>query len=135
MLALLLLCAIPADPTLKLPPPTPDAANLCGVYVVVPRPGDGTRGTATISKAGDLYYVQWARISETDKGVSVTTMQGVGIRSGDALAVSWREGNVQGVTLYRVDGKRLVGRWVASPGDGEAQSETLQWLGRVPRVD
>lgn len=58
---------------------------------------------------------------------------GAGLRSGDSLSVGWampgKDGAVvRGVTTYRIEAKKLTGRWVSLPGGGQPASETLTWL-------
>jgi hypothetical protein len=50
---------------------------------------------------------------------------GMGIRTGDVLAVSYLSG-LPGVVAYRIEeGDRLVGEWTVAGAEGELFSETL----------
>jgi hypothetical protein len=110
-------------------PPTkiqaaPAEADLSGVYYVSGSDGKETyTGAAVIRQEGEVYVVQWT----TGEGVI-----GVGVRQGDALAVSWlvntAKGPVRGVTFYRLRGRTLEGAWATMPGAGVVRRETLTFL-------
>lgn len=38
---------------------------------------------------------------------------------------------VLGVTVYRIEERRLVGRWATMPGNTSIAEETLTWLGEL----
>jgi hypothetical protein len=79
------------------------------------------RGTVSIGKHGDVYYLLWRFGS---RRVAV----GVGILQGDVLAVSYN-GQSSGVAVYEIDGARLDGRWTDSGAPGRLLLETLT---RIP---
>lgn len=58
-----------------------------------------------------------------------TVVQGIAIRSGNNFAVSWSDGRVFGVSLYRISGKTLTGSWTQ---DGALNREQLKYLGDLP---
>lgn len=104
----------------------PLAGDLSGFYSVAGSDnGKKYAGVCQLEKHGDIYVVQWSI-----RGNSFT---GVGVRSGDTLAVGWAtptQGGVsRGVNVYRIESsKKLVGRWSALPGNGLVATETLSWL-------
>lgn len=56
--------------------------------------------------------------------------QGIGLRSGDSLAISWSAGGMShGVTVYRITGRTLTGRWSQL---GQIHREELKFLGELP---
>ena len=82
-------------------------------------PGGKTyRGTVTITKKGDAYYLKWS-LNAGD------TYAGIGILEGNVLAVSYY-GGITGVVVYRVEkGGKLVGKWSIADGKGKVYTETL----------
>ena len=82
-------------------------------------------GIVTIERKGEAYLLHWAMQGGT-------SFVGVGIRTGDQLAVSWAvlrdETVLRGVNVYRIEGKTMSGRWLTLPGNGVIQTETLTFL-------
>ena len=71
-----------------------------------------------IVRHNDAYQLRWLADSEL---IAV----GMGIRTGDVLAVSYLSG-LPGVVAYRIEqGDRLVGEWTVAGAEGELFSETL----------
>lgn len=96
------------------------ASDLAGLYACNGKNPDGSsyQGIVKIVKQDGTFVVQWFNESEL---VGV----GLGIRSGDVLAVSYFSG-LPGVVAYRIeDGNRLVGEWTVAGADGALFSETL----------
>jgi hypothetical protein len=76
------------------------------------------RGTVTIAKKGDAYYLKWS-LNAGD------TYAGIGIREGNVLAVSYY-GGISGVVVYRIEkGNKLVGKWTIADAKGKVYTETL----------
>jgi hypothetical protein len=101
------------------PPDIPDIADIAGVYLCdgTGAGGEAYEGVVIIDKQGETFHVQWVFASEP-----VTF--GVGILSGDALAVTYF-GKSPGLILYKLDGKQLIGKWTTPGADGTVFSETL----------
>lgn len=108
--------------------PTEEVGDLDGYYTCkgMELGGKTYNGICVIAKKNEVYLIQWM------VGVG-STFNGLGIRQGNNLAVSWaipgEKGLVRGVNLYRIEaGPRLTGRWATLPGPGVMQSETLTFL-------
>jgi hypothetical protein len=100
--------------------PETDQADLAGVYICdgVNPSGRPYQGIVEIVKDHDVYQVVWSFESEV---VAI----GLGIRSGEVLAVMHYSG-IPGVVAYRIErGPRLVGEWTFPGADGALFSETL----------
>lgn len=94
--------------------------DLAGLYICdgVNHDGSSYRGIVQIVKYQDAYQLLWSFESEV---VAI----GIGIRSGNVLAVMHYSG-VPGVIAYRIEqGSRLVGEWTVAGADGILFSETL----------
>jgi hypothetical protein len=93
--------------------------------------GEAYRGTVQIVRHADTYRVFW-RLG-TDEG-----NVGVGIRSGDVLAVSYFD-MLPAVVVYKVErtesGPRLVGKWTVLGADDKVFSETLTKLEHPPSAE
>jgi hypothetical protein len=80
--------------------------GLAGTYQIQGiNPGNegGYDGTLEIQETGDTYQLTWQ--------VASNTYTGVGLRSGDWLAVSWGEPGSFGIVDYTIDGDAMDGRW------------------------
>jgi hypothetical protein len=101
-------------------------ADLSGVYRVEPE-GSLLAGSCLVYKVGEGYLFLWATVSRLDeKQLSAVTMRGTGLRKGNEVAVSWgAEEKVQGVTMYSVRPKQLVGEWVVGGALGRRTKEVL----------
>jgi hypothetical protein len=101
-------------------------ADLSGVYRVEPE-GSLLAGSCWVYKVGEGYLFLWATVSRLDeKQLSAVTMRGTGLRKGNEVAVSWgAEEKVQGVTMYSVRPKQLVGEWVVGGALGRRTKEVL----------
>lgn len=107
----------------------PALDSLEGVWLVTNSAYDGA---AVIRRAGDAWLVVYSTGDQKKGAFSLTTTVGVGIRTGDALAVGWSQGDKSaGVTVYTLRGRTLAGRWVMAPGGG-LQEETLTFLKALP---
>ena len=87
--------------------------DLAGVYVCSGKNPDGTtyEGIVEIVKHNDVFQLLWIVESEV---IGV----GIGIRSGNVLAVAYYSGH-PGVVAYRIEGgNRLVGEWTDVDADG-----------------
>lgn len=101
------------------------AFDLAGIYSCegVGANGDSYKGVVEIEKNQDSYRVRWAL-------QSTQVQVGLGIVSGDVLAVSYYGPGDTGIVVYRIEaGERLVGRWTAVGGGGVVYSETLKKMG------
>jgi hypothetical protein len=95
-------------------------SELAGIYACNGKNPDGSSYEAIVEivKQDGTFVLQWFNESEL---VGV----GLGIRSGDVLAVSYFSG-LPGVVAYRIEeGNRLVGEWTVAGADGALFSETL----------
>jgi hypothetical protein len=98
---------------------TPEA-DLSGTYICdgMNPNGQPYRGMVEIVKNHDAYHLVWSFDSEV---VAI----GLGIRSGNVLAVMHYSG-LPGVVAYRIEpDDRLVGEWTVPGADGALFSETL----------
>jgi hypothetical protein len=115
----------------ELGSPPLDGEDITGIYRCT---GDGAdkqkyEGVVKIEKNGRSYNLTWI-IPGTEPYI------GVGIRTGDVLAVSCATQMKQGigvsVVVYEISkGPRLSGRFTSLGGDGTIQSETLTLLRRL----
>src|SRR5262245_39294427 len=113
-------------PVTAAPAPADKPVNIVGVYACEGDNADGGtyKGKTEITKKGDTYSVQWT-IGESE------TYEGVGIRNGNILSVTWKSGNASGIVVYTIEkgdkGPKLSGKWSPLPGDGKLMSETLTY--------
>jgi hypothetical protein len=109
------------------PDPAAPAAELPGVYECQGISADGRayRGAVIIQSDGNRYVLQWYVAAQL-------TAIGLGIRDGDALAVSFFGADTGGVILYRIDGTRLIGQWSAPVTAGQVFEETLRRVADTP---
>ena len=94
--------------------------DLAGLYICDGVGPDGRtyQALVEITKNNDTYHLLWWVESEV---VGI----GLGIRSGDVLAVMHYSG-LPGVVAYKIEeGPRLVGQWTVAGADGVVFSETL----------
>src|ERR1044071_7932708 len=99
---------------------TRDGSDLVGMYVCDGINPDGSpyRGLVEITKYRDAFQVQWTFHEQV-------AAIGIGIRSGDVLAVTYFS-NVPGVVAYHIEkGSRLVSEWTGGGAEGALFSETL----------
>lgn len=95
------------------------AGKVEGTYKVSGKHLNGAyKGTLVITKTGEVYQLK----STIDGGKSVT---GVGLRSGDKLAVGWGIGGGFGVVHYTFNGKTATGQW-ALPNESKLGTENLK---------
>lgn len=129
-IAIVLLAAI------AIPAAAQTQPDLDGVYASRGANPDGSeyRGAVHILRQGDHFIVTWMTPRAAGEGFLLElTSIGVGIRTGDTLAVGYLAGTALGVIVYQIgqDG-HLVGRWTTA-GDDAVHSETLTKLpGQVP---
>ena len=99
----------------------PGGADLSGTYACsgINPDGSGYESVVVeIARLNGAYQLRWVVDSEV---IAV----GMGIRTGDVLAVAYLSG-LPGVVAYRLEqGDRLVGEWTLAGADGEVFSETL----------
>jgi hypothetical protein len=97
-----------------------DETDLSGLYLCEGQnpEGKGYQAIVQIVKHHDTYQVRW-----TFSGDGATAV-GVGIRSGEVLAVSYVAQDI-GLVAYHIETGRLVGRWTMPGADGAVFSETL----------
>jgi hypothetical protein len=113
----MLLGALPVTASAQTSP----EADLAGLYICdgVNHDGSRYRGIVEIVKYHDAYQLLWSSFE------SEVVAIGIGIRSGNVLAVMHYSG-VPGVIAYRIEqGSRLVGEWTVAGADGILFSETL----------
>ncbi|WP_017717954.1 hypothetical protein [Kamptonema formosum] len=88
-----------------------------GNYEVKGRDSGGEyNGSLRIRRSDDTYELTWT--------VDRTTYRGVGLRSGDWLAVGWGPQDDFGVTDYRIRDSEANGRW-AIPGESDLGVDNL----------
>ncbi len=98
--------------------------EVAGIYTV--------RGEEKGTKYWGIIYIDKVEGAYHITGVCGPSVnQGWAVRSGDFLAWSWSNpaGTMKGVTLYRINGKSLVGQWTRN---GAVWTERLEWLGAAP---
>ena len=104
------------------------AGDLTGIYTVKGQEtgGKGYGGICVVSRKSEVYLFQWM------VGTSGSAFTGIGVRQGDVIAVAWalptEKGIARGVNVYRIESKKLTGRWASMPGTGALQTEVLTWL-------
>ena len=101
-------------------PDAPTEINLVGTYACEGTNPDGATysGIVEIVRLKDTFLVRWTMPNDSQ-------VVGVGIYSGNQLAVSYY-GGTPALVVYAVaqDG-RLNGKWTAGGADGEVFTETL----------
>jgi hypothetical protein len=106
-------------------------SDISGVYDCRGVNGDGTpyHGLVVIAKHRDAYQVRWTFSPEQ-------SAVGLGIRKGNALAVSYY-GGTPGVVLYDIHekDKELIGRWTVPGAGGVVASETLKRVKELKEED
>lgn len=127
-ISVLLFWRLALPPDLLGPLAAPPGPDLSGIWAArgVEADGSGYEGACEIRSQGAVYLFRYTA------GDGCT---GVGVRQGDALAVTWSDatGKASGVTLYRVIGaRRLEGVWTVAPiiggavrTDGRTRTETM----------
>jgi hypothetical protein len=91
-----------------------------GVYICKGTNPDGSpyEGVVEVAKRNGAFQVQW--FFEAGRAAV-----GMGIRSGDVLAVSYFSGT-PGVVAYKIEeGSKLVGEWTVPGAEGKLFPETL----------
>jgi hypothetical protein len=105
-----------------------------GIYIArgIDSEGNQYHRAVEIVREGERFVVFWVspRIIGETLQLELTSL-GVGIASGNVLAVSYSVGLSVGVIVYEFsqDGQELVGRWTVEGDDAEVRSEILV---RVP---
>ncbi len=93
------------------------AGKVEGNYEIAGRDSGGEyNGSLRIRRSDDTYELTWT--------VDRTTYRGVGLRSGDWLAVGWGPLDDFGVSDYRIRGNEANGRW-AIPGESDLGVDKL----------
>jgi hypothetical protein len=82
--------------------PKPDPVVLEGDYTIT---GDNYTGTVKIAKQEGVYALECQ--------LTHTFFKGTGLRTGEVLTVLWDE---DGVSVYKVQGKKMAGRWMSASG-------------------
>jgi hypothetical protein len=120
-----------------MPAPVVGQPEFEGIYIARGIDLDGIQyhRAVEIEREGDRFVVIWMSpqiVAETLR-LELTSI-GVGIASGNVLAVSYSVGLSVGVIVYEFsqDGQELVGRWTVEGDDAEIRSEILV---RVPEPD
>ena len=104
-----------------------------GLYVSTGFNPDGSeyRGFVRVDAHGDTFHVTWTFPDSSTRAMLLGPLaSGIGVRSGDTLAVSYYSQRTSGVVLYVIDrgGHRLVGQRAAAGDDGDVYEETLTRL-------
>lgn len=104
-------------------------ADPTGVYRCTGSNPDGSvyHAVVEIRKVENTYRVLWQLPDDT-------LVVGVGIVSGDVLAVSYFGGS-PAIVVYRRDGERLTGEWTVGGAEGSVYSETLTVLPGHPPIE
>jgi hypothetical protein len=136
-LTLCLLCAVVPDVEPQksaLKAEAEPVVDLTGIYSVSGNDGEKDYGgCCLVIKAGAGYLVAWHTCVIMPEGVAQSSMRGTGLLKGDTLSVAWGDsGKGNGITVYAVAGKRLVGEWAQTPGLGRRNKETLTRLAGLP---
>jgi hypothetical protein len=108
-------CFLTAGLVLVAPPvrAQDDGIVISGRYRCVgTAPGGNTyQGQVAVTHRGDIYLIT--------REIAGVSHEGVGIRNGNILSVSWRNPSETGIAVYRIlkgsRGPRLVGRWTTNP--------------------
>jgi uncharacterized protein (TIGR03067 family) len=106
---------------LKHVPASEGAVSIVGEYTSTAAGANGVQQVqdAEIELRGDTYLVTWKRNN-------ALTSQGIGIRSGDTLSVSWITQNASGIAVYQIGkDRRLLGHYATFAGIGLLVEETL----------
>lgn len=105
-----------------------ETPHLEGVYVWKGVDVDGTpmSGLVQVVRRGESFLVAWLLHRDDPLPAAV----GVGVAGGGMLAVLFYGPLTDAVVLYRIEdgGRRLVGRWVATDGDGAVHPDVLTRL-------
>ncbi len=118
---------LPSNAAAPSAPSAPQAAapELTGAYRITSAadPSGGSYGgTARLARVGGTYRVTW-----DVNGDVQPEYEGVGIQIGDMLGVGWgRRGGRYGVSVYRINGGRLTGRWTETRQNGATWVEELE---------
>jgi hypothetical protein len=106
-------------PVYAVPDP-PSEPNLVGTYACEGMNPDGATysGIVEIVRFKDTYLVRWTMPNDSQ-------VVGVGIFSGNQLAVSYYGGTPALVVYSVAENGRLNGKWTAGGADGEVFSEIL----------
>lgn len=133
-LAVLCVCVPDVEPAKTALKADAEVSDLTGIYSVSGNDGQKDyAGCCLVIRAGEGFLFMWSTAVVLEQGVATATMRGTGMRKGETLSVAWGDGTKgNGVTVYAVDGKRLVGEWVQTPGIGRRNRETLTRVAGLP---
>lgn len=131
---LLLLCMPTQDEAPSKVKPDAVLSDLTGIYSCHGSTGSGAEytGSCIIYKFGEGYIFLWTTIIVSDKGIGSLTMKGTGMRKGDSISVAWGNEKGNGINVYKVGEKNLVGEWLESSSIGKKQTETLTKVAALP---
>lgn len=100
-------------------------SNLAGSYDIsgmIPREGS-YRGGARIVNVNGAYGLSWNIIFGNNRDAAY---HGIGILDGNLLCVGWTDdAALYGISIYRINGGRLTGRWTLSNMNGALGTEEL----------
>ena len=109
-----------------------DHPALSGLYLCEGTDATGSvyRGVVQIATHRNSVILIWMFPDGTGRGALRPSAVGVGIANGSSLSVSYYNGTMAGLVVYRIEqeSQRLVGEWTAVGGDGTLYSETLTKL-------
>ena len=110
--------------------------QLAGIYTSHGVNADGSkyRGYVRIETFHETLLIRWTFPTSNSTVPEASGMLGIGIVSGNVIAVSYYGESIEGVAVYQVEegGQRLVGRWAAL---GDAQRVNAETLTRMPDWD
>lgn len=109
-------------------------SDLTGIYSCHGATGSSTEytGCVLIHKAGEGYVFIWNTVITTENGIGFLTMKGTGMRKGDTISVAWGNEKGNGINVYKIGEKNLVGEWLESSSIGKKQTETLTKVAALP---
>lgn len=91
-----------------------------GIYLCNGKQSNGERyaGFVLVVKREHGYILNWQN--------GLAQSRGYGVVDGDKLAVGWESGGMRGLTIFRILGDRLEGRWSALPKGQGVESLTFK---------
>lgn len=99
-------------------------AEIAGIYTMKgEEKGTKYYGVVYIDKVEKAYHITSVCGPSVNKGWA--------IRNGDFLSWAWSrpDNTMQGVTLFKINGRSLVGQWTRN---GDVWTERLDWVAPVP---
>jgi hypothetical protein len=96
-----------------------DEIDIVGTYTCLGENTDGKvyKGAVEISKDADCFKVAWT--------IGKESYEGLGIRTGNVLSVSYKSEGAVGVVVYKIEKGKLAGKWSLFGLKGKIYTETL----------